>query len=574
MNTLKLRKLLVQSTTQSQASMFRFGSGLNLITGDDNSVGKSTLARLPLWAMGCDFNFDNDWKQHDARVILTFSVGEAKYAVARHRNTILLHKGNGEGWLRFEKVSGAYAREFAKIVGFGALLPRKKESWVHEVPPPAYYFSAFYVDQRRGWVEPWSSFVDHRYEAWRRPVISFHAGYHPANYYELGAEIARGQQDIAEDAQVVDKYTRAVEVLKLLAPPDELPATDAELDSAIHEIQQSMVAIKRREQRALASLSARREELEVAKVQRGIAEAAVADLEKDYDFAVNNLPEDTLVCPLCATVHDNSLLNRASILQDRQQASHQAQKLAAHQMRVEAAIANALRRLDETRQELSKLNRRFKRLDKDVSVKTLLEGMGTASIRDRATKETVQASARISSARKELRARREEQNELIDEGQHAAIDGYFRAELALLCRDLRVQPGFDIETITPFGYKSLAERGGAADNSRLQLSYHLAMHRLVQHFKTETLAPLILDTPNQQDQGVLNYGLVSAELKKRATDDTQIIVCVTRHKETIGLESGSTVFDLGPEKLFGKNMFESLAPVFDRVFEAGSDLGS
>ncbi|WP_051610629.1 ATP-binding protein [Pandoraea sp. E26] len=366
MNTLKLKKLLVQSTTQSQASMFRFGSGLNLITGDDNSVGKSTLARLPLWAMGCDFNFDNDWKQHDARVILTFSVGEAKYAVARHRSTILLHKGNGEGWLRFEKVSGAYAREFAKIVGFGALLPRKKESWVHEVPPPAYYFSAFYVDQRRGWVEPWSSFVDHRYEAWRRPVISFHAGYHPANYYELGAEIARGQQDIAEDAQVVDKYTRAVEVLKLLAPPDELPATDAELDSAIHEIQQSMVAIKRREQRALASLSARREELEVAKVQRGIAEAAVADLEKDYDFAVNNLPEDTLVCPLCATVHDNSLLNRASILQDRQQASHQAQKLAAHQMRVEAAIANALRRLDETRQELSKLNRRFKRLDKDV----------------------------------------------------------------------------------------------------------------------------------------------------------------------------------------------------------------
>ncbi|MDM8358680.1 hypothetical protein [Pandoraea communis] len=565
MNALKFNRLFVQSTTQNLANRFRFGSGLNLITGDDNSIGKSTFARLPLWALGCDFKFDEDWRQHDARVILTFSVGDSEYAVARHRNSIFLKIGEGD-WRNYEKISGEYAQEFAKIVGFGALLPRKGQKWIHEVPPPAYYFSAFYVDQRKGWVAPWSSFTDFRYEQWRRPVISFHAGYLKAEHYQLGAGIAEGQQAIEENVKVVEKYSRAVEVLKLLAPPDELPITDKELDSAIQEIQHSMVAVKRREQRALASLTARQEELELTKVQKGIAEAAVADLEKDYDFAVNNLSEDMLVCPLCATVHDNSLLNRAAILQDRQQALAQVAKLTEHQAKVESAIASALRRLESTRDDLSKLNRRFKRLDKDVSVKSLLEGMGTASIKSRANTITTEASARITAAKASLRSRRREQKEMEDRDLESSINGYFRTELSLLCKNLRIQPGFDIETITPFDYNELAERGGAADNSRLQLAYHLAIHRLVQHFKTEALSPLILDTPNQQDQGALNYGLVSSELKKRATDDTQIIVCATRHKDMHPLELGSTVFELGPEKLFAEDMNEKLAPMFARVF--------
>lgn len=565
MNALILKRLFVQSNSQELASEFRFGSKLNLITGDDNSIGKSTLVRLPLWALGCDFNFDATWTAFDARAILMFEVGNMSYAVARHRDRIQLKKGEAD-WVTYEKITGDYAKAFARIVGFGALLPRRKTPWVHEVPPPSFYFSAFYVDQRRGWAEPWSSFVLHQYEDWKRPVIDFHIGYLTANHFELGAEIARGQQAISEDTQIIANYSRAVDVLTLFAPPQEdLPETDEELESAIADIQESMIAVKRREQRAMTLLRAKQEELEVTKVQRGIAAAAAEDLRKDYDFAVDHVLGEALVCPLCATVHDNSLLSRAGILQDHEQANVQLALLTERQSKIEATIEASLRRLEAVRGELAKLNRKYKRLDKDVTVKSLLESMGTASVKRRATEAMDGAKNRVRDAKKEMRIKRVEQRELVDEEKIAVIDRYFQSELKQLCTDLRIRPAFDISSATPQDYRKISASGGAADGSRLQLAYHLAIHQLIAHFKTELLSPLILDTPNQQDQGALNYGLVSKELKRRA-QGKQLFVCATRHPETSSLEKDSTVIELGEGRILTSKDYGRLRPMFSRVF--------
>lgn len=565
MSALIFKRLFVQSTTQKLAGRFRFEPGLNLITGDDNSIGKSTLVRLPLWTLGCDFDFDARWTPLDARTILEFEIDGRSYLAARHRNEIRL-RAEQEEWCDYHSTADDYEKEFASIVRFGVLLPRRKQKWVHEAPPPASYFSAFYIDQRKGWTEPWSSFTIHKYEDWRRPVINFHAGYHPAEYFEVGAGIAKRLQHIDDDERLIEKYGRAVEVLDMLAPQEELPETDVELDSAISDIQNSMIAVKRREQRALSLLRGKQEELEITKVQRGIAQAAVDDLEKDYDFAVTQLRGDVLVCPLCGTSHDNTLLERASLLQDRAQAEQQIVTLTATQSKIEATIEATLRRLDAVREELSKLNRRFKRLDKDVTVKSILETMGTDSVRRRAEEVTTTTRLRLRANRKTLAEQRAAQHDLVEVGKAESINVYYQSELAGLCDTLRLSPAFDVNTALPTGYRELAVSGGGADSSRMQLAYHLAMHRLIRHFKTEVLAPLVLDTPNQQDQGALNYSLVSTELKRRATKDTQFFVCATRHPAMKALEEDSTVIVLDENRLLSAEWYERLEAGFVRVF--------
>jgi hypothetical protein len=565
MSALIFKRLFVQSISQKLAGQFRFEPGLNLITGDDNSIGKSTLVRLPLWTLGCDFEFDTNWAPFDARTILEFEVDGRTFLAARHRNEIRLKEGD-EPWSIYHSTSDAYEQRFASIVRFGALLPRRKEKWIHETPPPASYFSAFYVDQRRGWTEPWGSFTIHKYEDWRRPVINFHVGYHPTSYFEVGAEVAKRLQHIDEDESLIEKYGRAVEVLTLLAPQEELPTTDLELDSAIADIQNSMVAVKRREQRALSVLRGKQEELEITKVQRGIALAAVNDLEKDYDFASTQLRDDVLVCPVCGTLHDNTLLERASLLQDRAQAEQQVSTLTAAQSKIEATIEVTLRRLDTVREDLAKLNRRFKRLDKDVTVKSILETMGTDSVRRRAEEVSTAARLRLRTNRKTLGEQRAAQNDLIEDGKAESVNVYYQSELAGLCDTLRLSPAFNVRAALPTGYKELAVSGGGADSSRMQLAYHLAMHRLIRHFKTEVLAPLILDTPNQQDQGALNYSLVSAELKLRATKDTQMFVCATRHPAMQTLEQDSRVIELDDNRLLSAKLYERLEAGFARVF--------
>jgi hypothetical protein len=93
------------------------------------------------------------------------------------------------------------------------------------------------------------------------------------------------------------------------------------------------------------------------------------------------------------------------------------------------------------------------------------------------------------------------------------------------------------------------------------------MHRLNRHFKTEVLAPLVLDTPNQQDRGALIYSLVSQELKRRATKDTQLFVCASRHAVMQTLEKDSTVIELDENQL--TNDFKPVSCVFSVSRRAG-----
>ncbi|TOG70235.1 hypothetical protein CGI95_25290, partial [Vibrio parahaemolyticus] len=48
--------------------------------------------------------------------------------------------------------------------------------------------------------------------------------------------------------------------------------------------------------------------------QHLIASASARELNEDYTFAVENIPSDSLECPLCGIEHDNSLLSRAGLL--------------------------------------------------------------------------------------------------------------------------------------------------------------------------------------------------------------------------------------------------------------------
>ncbi|WP_250509617.1 hypothetical protein [Caballeronia sp. GACF4] len=565
MSALIFRTLYVQSTTQRLAGRFGFEPGLNLITGADNSIGKSTLARLPLWTLGCDMAFDTDWKNFDVRVLLKFELDGREQYVTRYRDEWRIRADDGL-WTSYEVGSDEFEQKFASLVGFGVKLPRRNEPWIHEVPSPEHYFVAFYVDQMRGWVEPLHSFEIYKYDKWKGTVLSFQVGYRSTGYFNLDAEIAKGKQAVRDDTDLIDRYTKAVDVLDLFAPQAELPTTDVELDSAIADIQGTMVGIKRREQRALAVLRAKQEELEVTKVQLGIAKAAVEALERDYDYANDELDSDVLVCPLCATKHNNTFLERASLLQDRADAEHQVEELTGRQSKIEAAVNATLGRLDTVREDLSKLNRRFKRLDKDVTLKSILESMGTDSVRQRATSETNEARKRQRDYNKKLSTQRQELAELLDEDHDETINRYFRSELRELCRVLRIKPGFDLETATPLDFRKLKATGGGADSTRMRLVYYLALHRVIQHFKTEALAPLVLDTPNQQDQGVLNYSGVAAELKRRATNETQFIICATRHPGMAQLEQDSHVIELDEGRLLSEEAFDQYEHRFDNWF--------
>lgn len=54
MKNLVFQQLVVISKSKKLGNLFKFNPHLNLITAKNNSFGKSTLAKLLVWTLGCE----------------------------------------------------------------------------------------------------------------------------------------------------------------------------------------------------------------------------------------------------------------------------------------------------------------------------------------------------------------------------------------------------------------------------------------------------------------------------------------------------------------------------------------
>ena len=146
MQKIKINSLKILSNPQKTANQFEFHEKVNLITAADNNYGKSTLAKLLMWAFGCETAMVSIWKLQDCQTIIEFANDSKTYSILRSKSLKTIKDENNSKF-EFTHISGDYAKKMAEILSFKALLPNKSESDI-ETPPPAYFFLPFYIDQK------------------------------------------------------------------------------------------------------------------------------------------------------------------------------------------------------------------------------------------------------------------------------------------------------------------------------------------------------------------------------------------------------------------------------------------
>ena len=171
MKSLKFGRLVLVSDTTRSANQYEFQKRFNLITGKNNSVGKSSLLKNLFWAIGCEPGFDQNWKSFDCKALLEFSIGDNYYKVVRYNDIIVIGK-KWENYKKYFRITGEYSELISEIVNFRAKLPNRADIPELETPPPSYYFLPFYIDQLRSWSSPWDSFTKlGQYSSWKSTMM-------------------------------------------------------------------------------------------------------------------------------------------------------------------------------------------------------------------------------------------------------------------------------------------------------------------------------------------------------------------------------------------------------------------
>lgn len=525
MRNLTFTSLAIASPSQRSANQFDFHPQFNLITGPDNSIGKSTLVKLLLWTFGCEPVLDSTWTSTESRCILEFTLDGKSYAVGRSGNTMVLSEAIGPRE-RFEKITGAYAKRLAHLVGFDVLLPNRADPPELESPPPAYYFLPFYIDQRRSWSGAWNGLdALGQYATWQRPVISYHTGYLVPEHFQYASKIATEVAAAKVGKKSIERISGAIAVVEELAPAVKATSAGHPVEELITEIGEDVGSLHQELDRALAALAQIREQTAQLSAQRQLLEVAAADLGQDYTFAVEHTSGDHLQCPLCGTLHDNTLVERSGLLAEKAAAEEDLRTIAQKEAGLRQKAVRTEERVRVLRAKIDAYSSRFEAPDVSESTSgDFITRLSSAAIQKMAVRTREEAVVRVAQREKEGRRLKGLQRKLLSKEDKTELDDRFKTLLRTYVDTLGAS-GVNLSGVeSPLNYNRLFGSGGAAEGTRAVLGYYLAVHTMVQEADNEAIPPLIVDTPNQHEQTDYNYE-AALRLIKQKVSASQVFVC-------------------------------------------------
>lgn len=564
MKSLKFKRLLVISHSNKKAGIFEFNPRLNLIVGNDNSIGKSSLVKLPLWTLGCEPTFDVTWTSLDCVSVLEFSVGSRECSVKRYKNLMTVIDSGKEHV--FTKITGDYAEWFADVVGFSAKLANQTTG-KPETPPPAYYFVPFYIDQKRSWANAWDNFQNlTQYSKWKPTIMKAHIGLLDPEYFTFEEEkYSIGIQRTEEDASI-KRYKATSEVVSRFIPETYLAISNEQLGTISQTIREDLFELAKEQEVLLDNLAHYEDELAYVSHQLRITDEILKESQDDYEYATHVLEQDELECPLCGTLHSNSLINRASLLVDTHQAQRQKADLTRTLDRTQKALERTNTQLTKLRAKMDKMNSQYL-LDvggSQLTFSNVVEGVAGQSIKRQVEVEQGKSEVNYRRLSSDLRKVKAQQKQL-EAQDTSTIEGDFMGtwqEYMVRLAATAVNTS-DIKSI--LDYNKVVNSGGAAEGTRAILAYYLAVYKMISRNPHEATAPLIVDTPNQQEQSTTNYSKILDLVTSEAREGAQLFICAMDTDQIAPHKSAAKVFSMTAEKLLRAADYEKVQAAIEQI---------
>lgn len=523
-----LKKLIVISDEEKASYETEFEKGLNVVIGA-NKTGKSSIIKSIFYTLGCDTDMESSWKKLISTYMLFFYYGNEKFCLIRQNKKYRLYKTN-ENDSQFLLLCNAenYADYtnylLKKIFKIDAELISKKGETVSFIPPVLFRFQ--YIDQDGGWRKLGESFTNVSYiKDWRKYSIKFIIGYQGEEYYKFKKQIDIIGNKIGELKIKHNHFSELFDSMKeSISNKNESKIEGSSIDELKEKADKilSDLSIFEREKVGLnEKISSLRNEIYEKTLELNVLKKSLEHIDKDHEFALNQ--EDTIKCPICGMIYDNSISERIELVKDMQSGE---ELLNGYKTDIEF-LQNNLNEMINNRHALnrniSEFKIQFQKIKESIDIPELYKEEGRKEI------------INVSEHEREKISKEIEVKEFEKVGYELDVKGLeSRKRMNKIKNDFiaiyqnvleKVNIGNTYIKLTNFVQK--LENTGS-ERPRIILSYHLALYLYNLGRGTNLYNWLVIDTPNQQGQDAKNLKNIDSLIDLMLAEKGQVIIGTER----------------------------------------------
>jgi hypothetical protein len=486
-----------------------------------NETGKSSLLKSIYHAFGAEPAKQHPrWQKAEIKSLVKFSVDARLYMLLRDSSYYALFSGDGVFLKSFTRITGDLSPYLAQIFDFGLVLSSRQED--PEIPPPAFLFLPFYMDQDASWQNPWSGFDKlYQYANWKESLVEYHTGIRDNAYYAVSAQAIKKQSRLGEltgEAKSVESVARKLEADATTAAFNLNPDV---FSDQIKRLLAESEKLRGHENELKEQLTRLNAEQALQKTRLAIANQALGELSNDFRFLTHSTT-DEIECPTCGNHYENDFVVRFSIASDEDRVAEFIAHITAEIARLGQEIEKAYEKYSIAKAHAQKIQSILAEKQGELTLSIVIESEGRRAAENLLSdqlnsiqEEGKVANAELEKIKGELRA------------HNAKSSGIRKEVMEQYERSLRSNfLSLGVNSFSDGVFKSLVphliEIGSTLP--RALLAYQFTIVELISKRSPSTVCPMVIDSPNQQAQDKDSLTRILRFISDNQPPDTQLIL--------------------------------------------------
>jgi len=256
-------------------------------------------------------------------------------------------------------------------------------------------------------------------------------------------------------------------------------------------------------------------------VQINIINQAIVESHKDYNYAIEKLSNE-IDCPTCGASYHNNFAERFEIAQDEQKSKDLLVEVKRELKDILVEIEKISNNLVLTSSEVEKINNILQTKKGKIQLKDVIESAGKNEVNDifRIRYEELQKIIYENTKKKDDLEKKLKELESKKRKQEIVL--FYTTSLTKYLRDL------DIHSLTIDDYKSILSKienlETGSSRPRALIAYYFTFFHLMKKYSSNVYFPLIIDSPNQQDQDIEHIDKIMKFIDENQPKNSQMII--------------------------------------------------